>query len=198
MENHSLSVTELARLGQLLEEHRPKLLAMVRRRLDPSLSVRVDPEDILGEAFLRARKRWPRFIAEGKMQAYPWLYRIALDCVLEAWERATRGRRDIRAELPWPEQSSLQLGLGLIDTGTSPTEAAAREELRHRMTRVLGLLRQKDREILRMRHEDGLSHAETAEVLGLTENAATVRYVRALRRLRELWQQLYPGSEFHP
>jgi RNA polymerase sigma-70 factor (ECF subfamily) len=171
---------------------------MVRRRLDPSLAVRIDPDDILAEAFLRARKRWPRFLAEGKMRSYPWLYRIVLDCLSDAWRRATRDRRDVRADLPWPEESSIQLGLGLVATGSSPSEAAAREELRHQMNHVLELLREKDREILWMRHHDGLTHAEIADLLGLTENAVGVRYVRALERLRQLWQRLHPDSELRP
>jgi RNA polymerase sigma-70 factor (ECF subfamily) len=185
------SVSEMAQLGQLLEEHRPRLLAMVQRRIDPALSSRVDAEDVLTEAFLQARRRWRVFVSQPQLRPYPWLYRITLDCLIEVWRRETRGRRDPRGEIPWPDHSSIQLGLGLIHPGTSPSEAAAREELRQSMKRVLDLLPAEDRELLRMRHEDGLSHVETGEVLGITANAATVRYVRALKRLRDLWTQIH-------
>ncbi len=191
----STSVAELAALGKLLEEHGPRLLAMVGRRLDPALAARVDPEDVLGEAFLRARERWRSFQEQPGLTPYAWLYRITLDCLIEAWRRETRDRRDPRRALPWPEASSVQLGLGLVSPGTSPSEAAAREDLRARMRQALGLLKEPDREILWMRHYDQLTFPEAAEVLGVTESAATLRYVRALKRLKHLWERLgLPGG----
>jgi RNA polymerase sigma-70 factor (ECF subfamily) len=114
------SVVDLAVLGKLLEEHRPKLLAMVRRRLDPALAGRVDAEDVVNEAFFQARRRWGRFKEQSGLTAYAWLYRIVLDCLIEAWRRETRDCRDRRRDLPWPEASSVQLGLGLVNPGTSP------------------------------------------------------------------------------
>ena len=63
------------------------------------------------------------------------------------------------------------------------------------MQLALGLLKQSDRVILWMRHYDDLSFEEAATVLGVSQNTAAQRYVRALRRLTELWQQLHPNSE---
>jgi RNA polymerase sigma-70 factor (ECF subfamily) len=60
------------------------------------------------------------------------------------------------------------------------------------MRQTLDLLKADDREILWMRHYDDLSFKEAAAVLQVTENAATVRYVRALRRLKDLWLKLHP------
>jgi RNA polymerase sigma-70 factor (ECF subfamily) len=57
------------------------------------------------------------------------------------------------------------------------------------MHEALGQLRDADREILWMRHYDELAFADLAAVLGIGENTATVRYVRALRRLKDLWQK---------
>jgi RNA polymerase sigma-70 factor (ECF subfamily) len=188
------SVQNLAVLGKLLEEHRPKLLAMVRRRLDPALAGRIDPEDVVNEAFFQARRRWGRFNEQSALTAYAWLYRIVLDCLIEAWRRETRDCRDPRRDMPWPEASSVQLGLGLVNPGTSPSAEAIREELRRRMQQALELLKDRDREILWMRHYDQLTFAEAAEVLGIQESAATLRYVRALKRLKQLWQHLYPSE----
>jgi RNA polymerase sigma-70 factor (ECF subfamily) len=195
MHEDAVPLADLAALGKLLEEHRPRLLLMVQRRLDPALARRLDAEDVLSEAFLLARRRWSRFKAEATMTPYAWLYRLTLDCLLEAWRRETRAGRDPRAGIPWPEHSSVQLGLGLVQPGTSPSAAVARAELCERMQQTLGLLKEADREILWMRHYDQLSFAEAAQVLGIRENAATVRYVRALRRLKDLWQQLHPDGD---
>jgi len=89
--------------------------------------------------------------------------------------------------MPWPEQTSVQLGLGLVQGGTSPSEAVVRSELRERVRTVMACLSPQDQEVLWMRHSDQLSFADAATVLGITENAATVRYARALRRLKEKW-----------
>jgi RNA polymerase sigma-70 factor (ECF subfamily) len=186
-DDSSPSVADLAMLGKLFEEHRPRLLAMLGRRLDPALGVRVDPDDILNEAYLVARKRWSRFRQQADLTPYAWLYGIARDCLIEAWRKHTRGRRDLHKDLPWPQRSSIQLGLSLIQPGTSPSEAIQRDELQQQMRQTLDLLKSDDQEILWMRHYDDLSFKEAAAVLGITENAATVRYVRALRRLKDLW-----------
>jgi RNA polymerase sigma-70 factor (ECF subfamily) len=188
------SLADMAALGKLLEEHSPKLLAMLERRLDPALAARISPEDILGEAFLEARRKWGRFKEQAVMTGYAWLYRIVQDCLIEAWRRQTRACRDPGREMPWPERSSIQLGLGLVGSGTSPSEAAARAEVQQQMRQALAMLKPQDREILWMRHYDELSYQEAGMVLGVTESAATLRYVRALKRLKDLWQRLH-GKE---
>jgi len=86
----------------------------------------------------------------------------------------------------------MQLCLSLVAPGTSPTGALLRQEVQERMRQTLSLLKDSDRQVLWMRYYDDLSHAEMAVVLGVTENAATVRCLRALRRLKELWQKLNP------
>jgi RNA polymerase sigma-70 factor, ECF subfamily len=186
------SVVDMALLGKLFEEHQAKLLAMVQRRLDPALAARVSAEDILSDAFLEARRKWPAFKAQSVMTPYAWLYRIVRDCLIEAWRRENRACRDPDRELAWPERSSMQLVLGLVGSGSSPSEHVAQVELRQRVVETLKLLKDKDRDILWMRHHDDLSFHEVAAVLGIAETAARVRYVRALERLRALWQQMYP------
>jgi len=197
-EDESFTVADMATLGKLLEEHRPKLLAMVQRRIDPSLAARVDPEDVLSEAFLEARRKWGRFKAQSAMTPYAWLYRVVLDSLIAAWRRETRPARDHRQEMPWPERSSVQLGLRLMAPDTSPSKAVAREELQHEVRRVMECLSDRDQEILWMRVFDQLSFREAAMVLGVTENAATVRYARALRRLKDLWFRFHENEGDRP
>lgn len=110
------SVADLAALGRLLEEHRPRLLAMLERRIDPKLKPRLDADSILQETFMTARRRWHDFQASA-MTAFAWLYRLALDTLIDAWRRETRSPRDARRDLPLPEATSLQLGRRL----TSPS-----------------------------------------------------------------------------
>jgi RNA polymerase sigma-70 factor (ECF subfamily) len=184
------SLAELAALGELLESNRPRLLAMLERRLDPALARRVSPEDVLAQAFLVARQRWAAFRQQSELAPYPWLYRQVLDCLWESWRRETRECRDLHREMPWPEQSSVQLGLSLIAPGTSPSRVLARKELQEQMRQALEALKPADREILWMRHFDQLAFKEIAQVLQIAPGAANLRYVRALDRLRELCRDL--------
>jgi RNA polymerase sigma-70 factor (ECF subfamily) len=128
------------------------------------------------------------------MTPYAWLYRIVMDCLIEAWRRETRARRDPDREMPWPERSSVQLALSLMSPGTTPSAAAARQEVQQRVRQTLQMLGPRDQEILWMRHYDDLTFKEAAAVLGIKESAANLRYVRALRRLKDLWQKLHESS----
>lgn len=188
------TIAEMATLGKMLHEHRPALLAMLERRIDPRLAHRLHAEDLLSEAFLEARRKWTWFKQQTGWSSYLWLYRICMDCLIAAWRRESREKRDVRREMPLPEHSSICMGLGLVQSETSPSHGVAREELRVRMREVIALLRPADQEILWLRHADQLSFADLAMLLDVTENAATVRYVRALRKLKDLWLKLYPQT----
>jgi len=190
------SVGEVAALGELFQEHRFRLLAMLERRLDPRLAVRIDAEGLLHEAFLVARRKWPTFETSG-MSPYPWLYRIALDCLIEAYRRENRGKRTLDKEMPWPDRSSEQMALGLMGALTSPSEAMARGELQVRVRHALDGLRPKEREILWMRHFDDLPFRDVALVVGISEEAAMQRYSRALRHIKDIWREFFDrgGSE---
>ncbi len=124
------------------------------------------------------------------MAPLPWLYRLALDSLWEAWRRETRDCRDLQREVPWPDRSSVQLGLSLIAPGTSPSQALERKELQEQVRQAMAALKPADREILAMRHFEQLSFKEIAQVLGIKGGAANLRYVRALARLKTLCQHL--------
>jgi DNA-directed RNA polymerase specialized sigma24 family protein len=126
------SVSEIAALARAFEAHRPRLLATVRRRIDPALAPRVDPEDILSEAFLRVRDKGSEHDPE-EISVYAWLYRNVLECLIAAWRSGNAAGRSLKREIPWPLRSSVELGMGLVGSNTSPSEAFARKELRERI-----------------------------------------------------------------
>src|SRR5207253_11328830 len=109
---------------------------------------------------LLARQKWDTFKEQSELTPYAWLYRLALDCLIEAWRHEARGPRDYRRSMPLPEGTSIQIGLGLVGSGTSPSAALVREELRERVRQVMALLRDQDRELLWMRHADGMEYEE--------------------------------------
>jgi RNA polymerase sigma-70 factor (ECF subfamily) len=179
----------MTRLGQVFQTHQSRLLRMIERRIDPSLASRCDADDILNDAFVRAMEKWTQYDPT-TMSTYAWIYRITLDCLIEAWRSANAACRSIQLEEPWPERSSVQLGLGLVDSLTSPSEALDRKERHELVARAVQQLKPTDREILAMRHFDGLSYGEAGAILNISEHAATVRYARALLRLKQVWRQI--------
>jgi RNA polymerase sigma-70 factor (ECF subfamily) len=93
---------------------------------------------------------------------------------------------------PMPQASSLSLAEQLLGRFTSPTRAAQRAELQIRLQEALNRMDPVDREVLTLRHFEELSNVETAQVLGLEPTAASNRYIRALRRLKDVLAGL-PG-----
>jgi RNA polymerase sigma-70 factor (ECF subfamily) len=193
-EEWRVDVVDLATLGKLFEEHRPRLLAMIERRSDQALAARRDPEDILSAAYVKAQARWEEFKRSG-MTGYSWLYRIVLDSLLDDHDFQTRRRRNPHAEVGWPDHSSLQGILGLVSPLTSPSEALAKKELQERLRRQIGQtldqLKAEDREILSMRFFDLLSTEEAAQVLDIPVGTCRQRYSRARLRFRDAWKRLY-------
>jgi RNA polymerase sigma-70 factor (ECF subfamily) len=177
-------------LEQAFAESRAKLLRMLWQRLPRELAPRVDPEEILHKAFIKAQQAWDRFERSG-LRPYVWLYRIALDTLLDERDWNLRQRRDLRREVALPDGSSAQFDLGLINGSTTPSGAEARRELQERVRHVLEQLKPEDRDILCMRYLDELTTEEVAQVLDLKDSAARQRYARARLRFKDLWKALY-------
>lgn len=189
------SVYDLAELGRLWEEHRPRLLAMLERRLDPSLRARVGAEDVLSEAFLVAQRRWPEFRKGSPMTPYAWLYRLALDALIEAWRREHRDCRDQHREMPYPDRTSIQMGLNILSPGTKPSQAFARQQLREQVRQALELMPEQQRKILWMRHVDELSIAEISSILEVHERTVYRELRRPVKQLTEIWQRFHPDGD---
>jgi RNA polymerase sigma-70 factor (ECF subfamily) len=178
-------------LGEWFGKYRGRLLAMIKRRLDPRMALRCDPDDILQDAFLRAQKAWDRY-RQADTTPYAWLYGIALRCVQDEYRHQHRLHRDMRRDQPYPTDSSL-LGSCLVqgDSMAGPSEAAARGELSQQVAALLDQLEENDREIIWMRFFDELTYKEIAQVLGISMGTVATRCSRAQRRLRELWEELF-------
>jgi RNA polymerase sigma-70 factor (ECF subfamily) len=171
-------------LARLFEAHRARLCEIVQRRLDPRVAARICADDVLQEAFFLAQRKW---LARGPSSAageFVWLYGIVRDTLIEMCRREIREIRDVRRGIPLPEDSSVDLAERLVGSDTPPSSAAARSERRERIRQALAELKETDREILWMKHYDELTFREAAAVLGLKEEAATLRYYRALQRLK--------------
>jgi RNA polymerase sigma-70 factor (ECF subfamily) len=175
--------------GLLLERHRRRLRRMVAVRMDGRLAGRVDPSDVVQEALAAAAAKLDAYLRERPLPFYPWLRRIAWERLVRLHRRHLHARRRSvgREEPPaLPDRSALDLAERVFARGPSPSRQARLGELRERVRAALAALPERDREVLVLRYLEGLSNADAAAVLGVTEGALRVRHVRAIERLRGL------------
>src|SRR5712692_4211557 len=64
-------------LAELFGRHRQRLRRMIRLRLDHRLAGRLDPSDVLQEAYLDLTKRFPEYAANPGLPFYAWLRSLA-------------------------------------------------------------------------------------------------------------------------
>ena len=185
-------------LGLLFERHRGRLEMMVRLRLDRRLQGRLDPADVLQEAYLDVARRFPEYAAERALPFYLWL-RLLTGQKLAELHRRHLGAKMRNAGLEvsldrgaLPRASSASLAEMLMGRLTSASRAAVRAETQLRVQEALNSMDSLDREVLVLRHFEMLTNEETARVLGIKPSAASNRHVRALRRLEEILSQT-PG-----
>jgi RNA polymerase sigma-70 factor (ECF subfamily) len=184
--------------AELFAHYRDRLRRMVHLRMDRRLQGRIDASDVLQEAFLDAAKRSAEYAANPSMPPYLWL-RFLTGQRLMALHRQHLGAkmRDVGQEVSLyrgalPQASSVSLAAQLLGRLTSPTQAAIRAEMQIRLQEALNSMDALDREVLTLRHFEELSNNETAQLLGIQKSAASNRYVRALKRLKEILSTM-PG-----
>jgi RNA polymerase sigma-70 factor (ECF subfamily) len=179
-------------LGELFGRHSDRLRRMVQLRLDRRLQGRIDPSDVLQEAFLEVARALADYLRNPAMPFFLWL-RCLTGRKLQALHRRHLGTRmrSVGQELALhggtlPQAPSESLAAQLLGRFTTPSQAAVRAELRRQIQEALGSMKPLDREVLALRHFEQLSNAETAQVLEISEAAASNRYVRALKRLKRI------------
>jgi RNA polymerase sigma-70 factor (ECF subfamily) len=165
---------------------------MVRLRLDRRLQGRLDPSDVVQEAYLDYARRFPEYAGNPTMPFYLWLRFLTGQRLIDLHRQHLGARmRDAGQEVSLyrgalPQASSVSLAAQLLGRLTSASQAAIRAETQIRVQEALNGMDSMDREILTLRHFEMLSNEETAQVLGIKKSAASNRYVRALKRLKEL------------
>lgn len=182
-----------AALECLLDRHREALRRMIDLRMDRQIERRVDASDIVQEVLVDANRRLPEYLQAPEMPFHLWLRHMAQDRLIDA-HRRHRGaaRRSVNREQSLnaasrADESALDLAARLRDNRElTPATAATRRELEARFRAAVDQLDEPDREVILMRHFEHLSNQEVAQALKLSEPAAGMRYLRAVRRLRTL------------
>lgn len=183
-------------LTEMLVVHRERLCRMVALRMDRRLKGRLDASDVIQEAFFEAAERFDEFQRQPAQSFFLWLRFLTLQQLMIAARRhlttqaRAAGKEVDLAATGAAEISSAGLADIILDSGTSPSEAAARQERATQLQAALETMDANDREILFLRHFEQLTNAETAQTLKIEPAAASQRYFRALKRLREILENL--------
>jgi RNA polymerase sigma-70 factor (ECF subfamily) len=188
---------------ELLSLHEGRLRRMIALRLDQRARGRVDASDVLQEAYLQAWKSLADYLQQPAAPFFLWLRGIAGNKLREAHRHhlgaqlRAAGREVSIDRGALPEATSAALAAQLLGRLTRPSEAAVRAETKALLQDALNGMDPTDREVLVLRHFEQLTPAETAKELGIKEKAASMRYLRALRRLKEILTGL-PGGPWGP
>lgn len=180
-------------LAGYFQQLRGRLARIVAFRLDRRLSGRVSESDVLQEAYVRAAKRLDHYLSQPEPPPlFVWL-RMELQQQLIDTHRThlEAGKRDVRKEIGLfgyadPNGTSRAMAFELSAQMTSPSQLLRRAEQLAWLETTLNEMNDLDREVIALRHFEELSNEETAQVLQISPDASSKRYLRALKRLKEI------------
>lgn len=183
-------------VSQLFARYAERLERLVEFRLDARIRSRVDPADVLQEAFIEIARRINDYLASPEVSFFVWIRQITLQTLIGVQRRHFGQKRDPKQEVAFPnngsDATSYSIAQAICAQQTSPSRAAMRAEEIQQLHAALAEMDETDREVLALRHFEHLGNNEVAEALGLTATAASNRYVRAMTRLTEIMQRMTP------
>ena len=185
-------------LSALFDHYRDRLRRMVRLRLDRRLSGTVSSDAVLQVAFQEIARRFPQYARDSTLPVFLWLRQMTGQ-VLKAVHRTHLGTQHGSDEQEvslhrgaLPPASSLSLAAQLLGKLTGAEQEAQLAEQRLIVQEALNSMDPLDREVLTLRHFEHMNNDEVAQVLSLSKGAASIRYVKALKRIREILTSI-PG-----
>ena len=191
------SKLDLENLASCFSEYKERLERMIEFRLDPRMRNRVDPADILQDAYVEAQRRLADFQSWNSNPSenhspYVWIRQITLQILIDSHRANFRQKRDIGQEIrldrgsPDGNATSLLMAHEIVGQISTPSRLVSREEEMDRLRIAIDSMEKVDQEVLALRHFEQLTNQEVAEILELSETAASNRYVRAMSRLAQI------------
>ena len=175
---------------RLMLLHHGRLKRTIAAYLDPRLSGRIDPSDVLQDAMTQAAEKLPHYLVEQPIDFYPWIRQLVRDQLVDVHRRHIQAqRRSIQREAYVPsinETSAAHLVNYLVGSATSPSVIVVRKERRDAVRQALNQLAPANKEILLMRFVEQLRVQEIAQILAIPEATAKSRLRRSLEKMYRL------------
>ena len=182
--------------------HRPRLWQIVHFRLSDHIRSRVDADDVVQDIYVDAEKRFKHYVDGDFPSFFLWLRLVAGQTLSRVHRRhlSTESRSALResqsiqksssnGDSPWGD-TSLCLSQRFIAHLTSASQAAIKVELIAEVRQALDSMSGMDREVVALRHFEELTNQEVSIELDITPKAASIRYMRALERLRKVLEKI--------
>jgi RNA polymerase sigma-70 factor, ECF subfamily len=172
-------------LGELLLRDAPRVLSFVTKQMPPLLRRTAEPQDVLQETYFDASRDFHQFTPDGEGSLFRWLCRIAMNRMvglLRAQQRLKRGGG--RRRLAEDEESVTQLLEQLAVYRRTPSASAAAHEVVRAIEDAIRRLPEQHREVIQLRHIEGLSVEETAARMHKAHDAIYWLTKRAMASLR--------------
>ncbi len=184
-------------LADLFSRHRNRLWRMANFRIDRRLAGRVDADDILQEAYLAASQRIRHYLENPSQSFFVWLRLITRQTLVDVHRRHLGAKmrnagRETANRPGYPQATSISLVAQLLGSMTSPSQAAVKAEMTRQLEVAIEGMDPIDREVLALRHFEELTNSDVAEWLDIQQKAASIRYVRAVARLKGILARV-PG-----
>lgn len=183
-------------IGQLLQHYRNYLMLLATTQVERRLQSRVSPSDIVQETMLRAHRHFAQFRGQTEAELLAWLRQILLTNLARFIERhMLAAKRDIRREVSIEQvgaaysASAARFDSSLCAGGKTPSAVAQRREEAVLLADRLSRLPQKYRDILVLRHIQGLSFEQAAAALKRPLGATRMLWLRAIKKLRSAYHQ---------
>lgn len=181
-------------LAELWLENRDRLVRLIATRMSPVLLRRVSPDDVAQETYLACGRRM-KFLREHEdVPVFVKLRKLALQTIADMERKhLAAGKRDAMKESTLAESDNdvtVNALSRFADSLVGPRTHLERMELLEQTRCAMRELPDTDREILELRHFEELSNNECAAALGIDVKAASIRYVRALKRMKDIMERV--------
>jgi RNA polymerase sigma-70 factor (ECF subfamily) len=176
-------------LGQLLEYYRHYLTVLARVQISRQARAKAGASDVVQETFLNAYRKFDQFRGTTEAELVAWLRAILAASVVNYVHRHyARRRRDVRLERSMTDpldESAQLLDKALVASHPSPSQIAVRREQVVQFANALERLPKAYRNVILLRHVEGLPFAEVARRLKRTVDSVQKLWIRGLDRLRK-------------
>ena len=177
-------------LGPVFQKYRKQLKSAIRLRFHDDVRAREDESDILQESYFAAAQDLARYANHPSVPVYVWLRGIVQQRLVAAHrkhllcqQRTVKREVSPHARFPNPDLSTI--ASHFVADHSSPSMIASRLELQAIVEKAMQKLEPIDREIIALRHIEGMRSCDVAAFLGIKKTTASTRYLRALKKLKD-------------
>lgn len=185
-----------ARLGELLDLFRNYLAVLASTQIDPRISRRVSPSDVIQETMMKAHRAFGDFRGISERELLMWLRQILVNNLATLVEQhLIAAKRDVRREVSIDrlraslEHSTVLLAALLPANASTPSATVQKREEAVLLADRIASLPEDYGQVLMLRNLQEQSFSEVARAMNRSEGAVRMLWLRAIEKLREAYRK---------